>query len=297
VRLFPTLARLLLAGVVGWCGLTANAAPETNTAALLRARQVALADQLANNPFQRPVVLDSLELPNELKGEVHAVVDYPFSVVSVALNGPNRWCDLMILHLNTKYCRAVAGATGPVLQMSIGKKYDQPLEQAYRVDFKYTLVTATPEFLEVNLKADSGPMGTSNYRIVLRAVALEGNKSFVQMSYSYDYGTIGRMAMQVYLATVGSGKVGFTVAGKGSNGEPQYIGGMRGVVERNTMRYYLAIDAYLSAQTGSPAEVLDRRLQYWFAATERYPRQLHETDLASYMSMKRNEVQRQQQPL
>ena len=181
--------------------------------------------------------------------------------------------------------------------MSIGKKYDQPLEQAYRVDFRYTLVTATPEFLEVNLRADSGPMGTSNYRIVMRAVALEGNRSFIQMSYAYDYGTLGRMAMQVYLATVGSGKVGFTVAGKGSNGEPQYIGGMRGVVERNTMRYYLAIDAYLSAQSGSPADVLDRRLMYWFSATERYPRQLHETDLASYLSMKRSEVQRQQQPL
>jgi hypothetical protein len=297
LSLFPRLARLLLAGVLGLAGASAFAAAQANTAALLRARQLALAEQLANNPFQRPVVLTSVELPNALQGEVHAVVDYPFAVVSAGLNGPNRWCDLMILHLNTKYCRAIAGASGPVLQMSIGKKYDQPLEQAYRVDFRYSLVTATPDFLEINLQADSGPMGTSNYRIVLRAVALEGNKSFVQMSYAYDYGTLGRMAMQVYLATVGSGKVGFTTAGRGANGEPQYIGGMRGVVERNTMRYYLAIDAYLSTQTGSPAEMLDRRLQHWFAATERYPRQLRETDLASYMAMKRNEVQRQQQPL
>lgn len=47
------------------------------------------------------------------------------------------------------------------------------------------------------------------------------------------------------------------------------------MIERNTMRYYLAIEAYLGAYTLPAAEQPERRLRDWFAAVERYPRQLH----------------------
>jgi hypothetical protein len=96
------------------------------------------------------------------------------------------------------------------------------------------------------------------------------------------------------VATIGSGKVGFTRTGKQSSGQPEHIGGMRGVVERNTMRYYLAIDAYLGALATAPPLQLQKRLQSWFSATEQYPRQLREVDRAAYMAMKRSEYLRQQ---
>ena len=69
----------------------------------------------------------------------------------------------------------------------------------------------------------------------------------MHLSYSYDYGVAARVAMQGYLATIGRDKVGFSVVGTQADGQPVYIGGTRGVVERNTMRYYLAIEAYLGA--------------------------------------------------
>jgi hypothetical protein len=72
------------------------------------------------------------------------------------------------------------------------------------------------------------------------------------------------------------------------------VGSTRGLVERNTMRYYLAIDAYLAALSLPPAERAEKRLQTWFAATERFPRQLHEMDRASYLEMKHKEIQRMQ---
>jgi len=53
--------------------------------------------------------------------------------------------------------------------------------------------------------------------------------------------------MKMYLATTGSGKVGFTMIGDPSGLRPEFIGGVRGAIERNTMRHYLAIDAYLGA--------------------------------------------------
>ncbi len=275
-------------------GFAAAAASDTDPAASLRAKYTELGEQLTNNQFKRPLYLDSTESSSHLKGDIYALVDYPFYTVNTALNGPAHWCDVLILHLNTKYCRASTTSAGTVLKVSVGKKHDQPLDDAYPVEFSYHVVAATPKYFAVQLKAATGPMGTSDYRIMLEAVSLEDGKTFLHMTYSYAYSFTGRVAMQGYLATVGSGKVGFTNVGKQPNGQPNYIGGMRGVVERNTMRYYLAIDAYLNAMSAPASEQLEKRLQNWFESTERYARQLHEVDRASYMTMKRMEYQRQQ---
>ena len=65
------------------------------------------------------------------------------------------------------------------------------------------------------------------------------------------------------------------------------------MVERNTMRYYLAIEAYLDA-LATPAPLrLDKRLNDWYASTERYPLQLHELDRNEYLTMKHKEIRRQ----
>ena len=80
------------------------------------------------------------------------------------------------------------------------------------------------------------------------------------------------------------------LASGASAAQPQYIGGVRGLLERNTMRYYLAIDAYL-ATLDKP---LDQRFARWFDATEQYPQQLHEVERSAYLQMKAQEAQRQQ---
>jgi hypothetical protein len=123
---------------------------------------------------------------------------------------------------------------------------------------------------------------------------LKNGKTFIHLSYSYAYGLVGRLAMQAYLGTTGRNKVGFTVAGTQTDGQPLHIGGMRGVVERNTMRYHLAIEAFLGALSEPPQAQLEKRLHDWFAAIERYPLQLHEMEQAAYLDMKRKEYRRQQ---
>ena len=283
---------LLLSASVGWA-----AAADADPATALRERHAALRDVLAKNAFQRPIALESTQASGQLKGEIHAVVEYPFETVSSALKGSANWCDIMILHLNTKDCRPTANAAPSGMQVRIGKKYDQPLEEAFLVEFSYRLVASTPELLQVQLNADNGPLGTRDYRIVLEAIPLDARRSFLHMSYSYGFGAMARMMMQGYLNTFGRGKVGFSVTGRESDGQPIFVDSMRGVVERNTMRYYLAIDAFLGAVHLAPAEQLDKRLRDWFAATERYPRQLHEMEQADYLEMKKKEVRRQQAPL
>jgi hypothetical protein len=100
--------------------------------------------------------------------------------------------------------------------------------------------------------------------------------------------------MRKYLRGTGSDKVGFTITGNPNDTQPTFIGGVRGIVERNIMRYYLAIDAYLEAFAAPAPERFERSLERWFDATERYSRQLHEVDRDSYLAMKRREYVRQQ---
>ena len=257
----------------------------------LRVRHAELRGALANSPFARPLHLESTQNAGELKGDVYAVVEQPFAIVGQALQGMDHWCDLLILHLNVKSC-AWTGKPD-VLNLHVGRKFDQPLADAHRIDFKYRVVAASADYLHVQLGADTGPMSTRNYRLALEAVPLDARRSFVHMSYAYAYGLAARIGLQAYLATAGRDKVGFSVVGKDADGKPLYVDSVRGVVERNAMRYYLAIEAYLGAYDAPGAEQLDKRLNDWFNATERYPRQLREMDRSEYLDMKRREVQRQ----
>ncbi len=263
-------------------------------ATALHARYAELAPQLARNQFQRPLVIDSTESGKAVSGNAYAVINYPFASVSSAFRDPDTWCEVLILHLNTKHCRAEEDRKPPVLAVSVGKKHSQELKDAHALAFNFRLVSATDDNLAVQLNADKGPLGTHNYRIELRAIPVAGGKTFMHLQYAYGFGVAGRLAMQGYLSTVGSGKIGFSQVETSAGAPRKPVEGMRGAVERNTMRYYLAIDTYMAALGLAPAEQVEKRFQLWFDATERYPKQLHEIDRAAYMTMKRAEYQRQQ---
>jgi len=260
-----------------------------DTAASLKAKYQSLQPQLANNPFKRRISLVSTESSGKLAGDIYAVVDHPFNAVRDGLKTAGSWCEVLMLHLNTKQCLVKNEGGSPVLAVALGRKFDQPLNEAQVVSFKFREAAATDDFLDARLSADQGPLSTRNYSIVLTATPIDGGKSFIHLSYSYAYGTAARLAMQAYLATIGSDKVGFTATGKDAEGNPQYIGGVRGVVERNTMRYYLAIDSFLDYPSQAD---LEKRTAKWFDATEQYAKQLHETERSDYLAMKKNEYRR-----
>ncbi|HKJ10016.1 MAG TPA: hypothetical protein VKA76_13100, partial [Gammaproteobacteria bacterium] len=113
-------------------------------------------------------------------------------------------------------------------------------------------------------------------------------------SYSFSYGDVANWLMHGYFATFGRDKVGFTT--HQVDGKPALVRGIKGMVERNAMRYYLAIKAYLDTLNAPPDRRFDLRLQRWFALTQQYPRQLHEMDRSTYLAQKHKE-RRQQQAL
>ena len=280
--MFAALAALLLHGP-GWAQPAESAA--------LRARFAAIQPLLAASPLHRPMQIESAQSDRSVRGEVYAVLEHPFSTVAAELSNPDRWCDVMMLHLNNKSCRRSGDVAHPRLELRVGKKYDQPVAEATSVAFTFHAVSATPEYLRVELHAADGPFDTHDYRIVLEAVPLDGGRSFIHMDYSFGFGALGHLALKVYLAMAAGTKVGFTQIPPAQPGQsPGYIGGMRGLVERNTMRYFLAIDTFLGALSAAPAEQQEKRLRAWFDGTERHARQLHEMDRDAYLAMKRDEL-------
>jgi hypothetical protein len=288
----PVLALLLLAWLGGSAGASAaERSPEAGAA--LRARYAALHEQLDHSPFRQPLYVESFEDPGTSRGDVYAVVDYPIAMVSDSLSSPVHWCDVLILHLNVKYCRPVSRDGRTLLSVAIGRKHDQPLFSTARVEFDYSVAASRPGDLVVELKAPQGPLGTGDYRISFEAVGVEAKRSFVHLQYSYTHDAAARAAMQMYLATTGRGKVGFTLVDGPAGAPPRLVDGVRGASERNAMRYYLAIDAYLGTLPAPASERFERSIERWFASAERYPRQLHEIDRDDYLEMKRGEYQRQ----
>ena len=127
----------------GGAGLAHAAVQHSSSAESLRAQYVSLGERLRHNPFQRALALDSAESRADLKGDIYALVDYPFATVSAALNNPGHWCDVLILHINTKYCRATSNQATTTLSVNIGKKTPQSLKDAYPIEFTYRGIAAT----------------------------------------------------------------------------------------------------------------------------------------------------------
>jgi hypothetical protein len=280
--LLSVVAPALAAACVAW----SSPAAAQGGAAELRATYDKLAPGLANSPFGRPMVLTSAETPKGLKGEVYGVLDRPLSAVAGALDKTTRWCDMLTLHLNNRGCRA--DDANQTLTLSVVRRYDLPADQATDLTFQHRVASATPDYFDATLTSGKGPFGTSNYRISLQGIPLEGGKSFVHFSYAYDQSSATGAAAKTYLATMGRGKVGFTVVGKKKSGEPQLVDGMLGLIERNAMRYFLAVDAY----TAAPDD-FEKRLALWHAGTKKYPQQLDDHTEANYLKFKREDQQRQ----
>ena len=276
-RLQPMLALCVALACAG--------AAQAQDAAALHAKFDSLQDKLAHNAYGRPLALQSTQASDRLEGEVYARVDQPYAMVQKSLQGTDNWCGILILHLNVKMCHALP--TG--LDMALGRKYDQPVEDAYRLHFDYKLVASDADYLRAELTSGDGPLGTKDYRIAVEIAPLDAAHTMLHMSYAYGFGFTAKVAMNAYLSTAGADKAGFSVSGKDGDGKPTYVRGVRGLVERNTMRYYLAIDDYVASP--APAQ-LEQRLNTWFDATERYPRQLHELEKPDYLAMKRIEAKR-----
>jgi hypothetical protein len=244
---------------------------------------------LTSNAFGIPISIQSNDKQHTMLGMVYGVMDQPFQAVKRALVSPQAWCEIVPQHLNIKAC--TDAQLDHVCQVTFysGRKYYENAEDVYKLSYRFDVTHSDATYFQTTLTADDGPMGTSHYRIDVEAIPIEAQKTFLHFRYSYQYNFLTSLSMKAYLATLGSGKVGFSVTGTDAEGKPVYVGGIRGVIERNTIRYYFAIQSYLDTLELEPANRFPARIEKWFALTERFPRQLHELDKKDYLEYKQRE--------
>jgi hypothetical protein len=249
--------------------------------------------KLERNSFGLPLFLESFERNDRVHVDVYGIFDYPFSSVVNVLKVPANWCDIVSLHPNVKACtyREIPGTWRLVFY--IGRKIYQPPEDTRQVIYHYRKVDQQQGYLDIILDADEGPFGTKDHRMRFEALPLEGGRTFVHVSYAYSDSVALRLAEKVYFATLGRSKVGFTVTGTDRNGKPVYIGGPRGAVERNAVRYYLAIQSFMSTLRYPEERRVSMRTIKWYDLTGRYREQLFELDKKDYLTFKTKEHKNQ----
>jgi len=248
----------------------------------------------AESFFRLPFDIHSSEIDNRLSADVYSLIKRPFDNVATALTDPSSWCEFMPLNLNIKSCTSQQQAGKTSLAFYAGRKYYQAPEAAYQLNYGYKVVALENNYLKVVLDAEQGPFGTRDYRIIVEATPVE-SATFVRIHSSYQTSFSSRLGTRAYLATLGQSKIGFSLESNTAIGKPTYIKGIRGIIERNVMRYYLALKAFLDTAHLSSGERFEARINAWFDLTENYASQLHELERGEYLQAKRQEWNNQLQ--
>lgn len=287
------LVPLILLVMFLCCGVARAAETEPAGERALLAKYAAIKSKLDKNQFGAPIYLESNEGHDSVRVDMYGVFHYPFEAIRDALQSPASWCDITSLHINIKACTYKSAKQHTQLTLYSGRKYFQPPSDAYPLKLSFRPVSVQPQYLELALVGEEGPMGTRDHRIGVQAAPLEGQGTFLHFSYTYSHGAVARMAIKTYFATLGRDKVGFTQVTE--DGKQTYIEGVRGAVERNTMRYYLALQTYLDTVKLPEGQRFEQRISRWYDLTAKYPRQLKEIDKPAYLSNKK--LERAQQDL
>ena len=244
-------------------------------------------------PLAPGVYLESAEEPHRARGEVLARLDLPYATAAAALADAQAWCRLLMLHPNIKQCLPGSdGQGGVVLDMTMAAQRDGLFNQAHALQLTWNIVARDASHLMIELMAERGPMGTRDYRIGFELAPLEPGASVMRLVYSSAFTATGLWMAQAYVATVARHRVGFTVIDTDPQGRPVYVRGVRAAIERNTMRFHLAVQSWLAVQPQPPEQRVARAIEAWFDASERHAAQLHEVEREDYVARKTAEFAR-----
>ncbi|MCH8542113.1 MAG: hypothetical protein LAT61_00960 [Alcanivorax sp.] len=258
----------------------------SRSATLIDTETVLAAIQKAD--FDAPIYVESRQDSDKVEGGIYVLIDTPFEMLHSMLSDKRVWCEIIFLHFNIKACVMDLGSDPTTVSLYTGRLYYQSPEDAHRSDYVFEAFSFQNDYLNTVLYGPEGPFGTRDYRIVIQAVPVDADNSLVHVSYSLRHNMVTRVAQRIYFASAGRHRIGFSVEDNG--GTPEPVRGVRGMVERNTMRFYLALEAFLQSPEGDEHI---QRLKNWHALTDQYPDQLRELDLDTYLGYKAKEREHQ----
>lgn len=279
---FPALSLIFL--LLALLPAIASATSETE----LNEKYEEIEDSLFENAFDLPIHLESTASDHHMQGVVYGVIYHPFETVRHSLAKIQNWCEIMPLHLNIKACTYSLNDHCKVTFYS-GRKFYEKADDVYQLKYDFSISTNDEQHFHATLSSQEGPIDTEDYLITVEANPLTDGSTFFKMGYEYKYGFWTQLAMSTYFATLGRKKIGFTVIETDKKGNPVYVDGVRGVIERNSIRYYFAISTFFDSLKEPTGTRFDYRLDKWFDLTEKYHTQLYEMDKADYVRYKQME--------
>lgn len=246
--------------------------------------------ELQKSSFAIPFFIESSVSTNASHVDIYGSIKHPFDIVQHEFLVPTNWCEILLPHINVRACTYKKVNDTWLLNIYNVTKFSEPLEDAYQMKFKYRVSELQARYFDISLAAPGGPFHTKDHHFGLEAIPLDKGSTFIHLRYSYGYSPLAYLIMKLF----GGGKVGFSVTGTDSDGNPVYVGGLRGLVERDVVCYYLAILAYLDTLKIPAEQRFEKRISQWYDLAGRFKKQLLEMENEEYLTYKRKDRESQQ---
>lgn len=246
--------------------------------------------ELGKSPLAIPFFIESAVSKNASSVDIYGTVNYPFDLIKKEFLVPANWCEVVLPHVKVGACTYKKVNDTWLLNIYTVDKFSEPFEDAYQMKFEYRVSELQARYFDVLLTAQSGPFHTKDHQFGLEAIPLNKGTTFIHLRYSYKYSSLTYLLMKLF----GGSKIGFSVTGTDDNGNPVYVDGLRGSVERDVACYYLAILAYLDTVRVPAEQRFQKQLGQWYDLTARFKKQLLEMEKEEYLTHKRRGREGQQ---
>lgn len=245
--------------------------------------------ELGKSLFAIPFFIESSMSKNASHVDIYGTVKYPFYIVQNDLLVPTNWCEILLPHIKVRACTYKKVNDTWLLNIYNVDKFSEPLEDAYQMKFEYRVSELQPRYFNISLAAPEGPSGTKNHRFGLEATPLDEGSTFIHLRYSFSYSRLVYLLMKLF----GGSKIGFSVTGTDSDGNPVYVDGLRGSVERDVVCYYLSLLAYLDTREAPAQQRFEKQISQWYDLAGRYKKQLLQMEKEEYLTHKRQDRESQ----
>lgn len=138
-----------------------------------------------------PFYVESSVSKNASHVDIYGTIKYPFDIVENELQLPTNWRDIVLLHSTVRPCTYKKGNDTWLLTLYNVKKFQDPLKDAYQMNFEYRVIAQQPGFFAISLAAREGPFRTKDHQFGLEAISLDQARTFIHLRYSYSYSRLG----------------------------------------------------------------------------------------------------------
>jgi hypothetical protein len=246
--------------------------------------------ELEKNSGPFPFYIESSENKNAAHVDIYGTIKYPFEMVQKEFLVPTNWCDVLLPHPDVRACTYKKVIDTWLLNIYNVDKSSELLEDAYQMKFVYRVSVLQPVYFDIVLTAHEGPSHTRDHQFRLEAIPLEKNITFIHLRYSFGYSALGYFLMKIF----GGSRIGFSITGTDSVGNPIYVEGLRGSVERYVVSDYLAIVAYFDTLKAPPDQRFEKRISQWYDLMAGFKKQLFEITKEKYLKYKSWDLENQQ---